>query len=816
MQLLKNDLTPQSDRELYISTGQSRHDTSWKVLKMSWRTLLNRLSNTTRTAESVAEYKQMSKSVKNEVKDVGGFVGGCLKNGRRKAENLQHRSILSLDLDNVDTTTEDLWETLNLIFDCELCIYSTHSHTPESPRLRLIIPLDREVSPEEYQAISQRIADDVGLKYFDATTYEPIRLMYWPSTPQDGEFIFKHQPGGFLSADSVLQTYRNWSDVTQWPASRQDRENISRLARKQADPLEKGGIVGAFCRTYSIAEAVQTFLSDIYSPAATPDRYTYTKGSTSGGLVVYEEKYAYSHHGTDPISGQLCNAFDLVRLHLYGGLDEDAKEGTPVNRLPSYTKMIEKARADGQVRLTLGRETLAEANKDFMFSDMGEVSIDTDWLENLDFDKRGNFGSTINNILTILAEDPRIKNKLIYDSFGNRATVTGKVPWSNQPGHDWSDKDDSGLRYFLEHQYNITGAAKIDDARNLTFDRNQRHPVREYLQTLDWDGVPRVDTLFIDYLGARDNLYTRTVARVHLTAAVARVMQPGIKYDTIVTLTGKQGIGKSTFIATLAREWFSDNLDTMRGKEGAELIQGVWHVELSELNATRKSDIEMVRAFLSRQHDIYRVAYTKHTARFPRQCVFWGTTNDAEFLRDPTGERRTYPIDCHVQTPTKNIFTQLPQEVDQIWAEAHELYKQEQPIHLTGEALRQAEDVQQAHKEDQPLKGIIEEYLALQIPKSWEEMSLAERQDYVSNGPGSTFEEQYLVERERVCVYEVWCELLCRKMSDLKQINSREITNILNKIEGWERVKDKIRFGKLYGAQRGFRRTVTRTQGVPK
>ena len=804
MQLVNNNLIPGTDRTLVISTGASRHSINWRSRRMSWKALLNRLSNNSRTAESSAEYKRMSKAAKNDTKDVGGFVGGTLKDGRRKTDNLISRSIISLDMDYIDITVEELWASIVMITDCELCIYSTHSHTPEAPRLRLIAPLNRDVNPEEYQAITQRLASDIGLRYFDATTFEPIRLMYWPSTPQDGEFVFKHQPGALLDADAVLSSYHNWSDIAEWPISDQETETIDRLARKQADPLTKSGLVGAFCRTYSIADVLETYLPDLYAPTEHPDRYTYTKGTTVGGLVIYENKYAYSHHGTDPISGKLCNAFDLVRLHLYSGLDEDAKENTPANRLPSYIKMTEVCQADEQVRFTLGKEALAEAETDFT----DETQADTEWLKYLAFDRRGKVESTIDNTLLIMTEDPRLKDKFMYDSFANRATVIGEVPWSKQIGHDWSDKDDSGLRHYLEKCYGISGAAKIDDARNLTFDRCQRHPVREYLNDLIWDGVPRVATIFSRYLGAEDNLYTREVAKVHLTAAVARIMQPGIKYDTMVTLSGPQGIGKSTFIATLARDWFSDNLDTMRGKEGAELIQGVWHVELSELNATRKSDIEMVRAFLSRRHDIYRVAYAKHTSRFPRQCIFWGTTNDAEFLRDPTGERRTYPIDCHVQPPTKDIFTELPEEVDQIWAEAKTLYEDGQTLYLTGEPLRLAQENQEAHKEDQPLKGIIEEYLELPLPYNWNNMSMAERQDYISRGPGEEYAEISLIARDRVCVYEVWCELLCRKMADLRPLDSRNINNIISEIKGWERLRKKMWFGKLYSNQRGFKKSL--------
>ena len=368
--------------------------------------------------------------------------------------------------------------------------------------------------------------------------------------------------------------------------------------------------------------------------------------------------------------------------------------------------------------------------------------------------------------------------------------------------------DDSGVRLFLEKHYGLTTAYKIEDAKNLVFDRNKYHPVRDYLKSLKWDGKKRVETLFIDYLGAEDSIYTREVARIHLVAAVARIFVPGIKYDNMPTLTGPQGMGKSTFIDKLSKGWFSDNLATMKGKEAAELIQGVWHIEIGELNATRKSDIDLVKAFLSRQYDIYRVAYAKNTSRFPRQCVFWGTTNDSQFLRDPTGDRRTYPIDCYVNEPKKDIWMDLiDDEVDQIWAESYAKFTSGESIYLTGEAYEISEQKQLEHKEDTPLHGLIMGYLDAMYPSNWEELSVRERVDFIANRDIEEFNEIKLTyKKDRVCILEVWCELLGKKAADLKPINSREINDILRSLPDWEVQKSPMRFGRNYSNQRGYRR----------
>lgn len=793
----------QSDIKLNIATAQSRTSIYWKNSEMLWSSFLDKVSKPVVTKESGTEYKAMKKAERDKIKDVGGFVGGALKDGRRKKENLISRSLITLDLDSVDTSVDDLWDTITMFYDCELCIYSTHSHTEKSPRIRLIMPTDKLVSPEEYEAISRRIADDIGIDMFDDTTYEPERLMYWASTPTDVPFVFKYQSGELLSTETVKDSYLDWKDTSMWPHSSRQNQIIERLMKKQEDPLEKKGLIGAFCRLYTISDVIDKFLSDFYVSSKMEHRYTYTKGSTANGLVVYEDKFAYSHHGTDPTSGMLCNAFDLVRLHLFKDFDEDVKEGTAITKLPSYTKTIEFISKDTNLKRQLYEDGQKEVVEDFEFSD------DLEWINHLQYDGKGALENTIQNSILILENDPKVKDKLIYDEFANRAIVLDDVPWTDIKKHDWSDMDDSGVRHFLEKYYKLTTAYKIEDAKNLVFDRNKFHPVRDYLKNLVWDGKERVETLFIDYLGAEDSIYTREVARIHLVAAVARVFIPGIKYDTMPTLTGKQGIGKSTFIAKLAKGWFSDSLDTMKGKEAAELIQGVWHVELGELNATRKSDIDLVKAFLSRQYDIYRVAYAKNTSRFPRQCVFWGSTNDSQFLRDPTGDRRTYPIVCGVTEPKKDIWKDLTDdEIDQIWAESYVKFKNHESIYLTGEAYKIAETKQLEHKEDTPLRGLIIGYLEDVYPNDWEDMTIRQRHDYISNNESTEdFDDLILgYRKDRVCILEVWCELLGKKAADLKPINSREINDILRSLPDWEVQKSPMRFGRNYSNQRGYRR----------
>lgn len=788
------------DGSITIATGKSKKETHWKNKNLLYSALVEKLSHTTRTPETYAEYKKMPKSERDRIKDVGGFVGGSLKNGRRKAENVANRTILTLDLDYVQG---DIWSSIELLWDFGCLMYSTHTHAPDNQRLRLVIPLSRPVLPDEYQAISRMIASDLGIDQFDDTTYEPSRLMYWPSTSSDGEYIFKVQDEKWLNPDDVLNRYTfGWQDVSYWPESSRSRAKISTAIKKQEDPLEKKGIIGAFCRTYSITEAIDEFLKDVYVPGMDETRYTYAEGSTTGGVVIYDNKFSFSHHGTDPASEILCNAFDLVRIHKFGSLDDEAKPDTPINRIPSFTKMTEFASNDKNVMQTLGKERMEKAQEDFGII---EDEVDTEWVKELEYTDNGKLRSTISNFLLIIENEPLLKGKIAYNEFSNRAVVVGQLPWRNKDNKaDWNDTDDSGLREFIEKYYKISSTAKCADALALSFEKHSIHPVKEYLNSLFWDGVKRIDTLLIDYLGAEDNSYVRTVTRKILVAAVARVFVPGIKFDNMPVLSGPQGIGKSTIIKKLGKDWYSDSLTTVSGKEAYEQLQGVWLLEMGEMMATKKADIEATKQFLSKQEDIYRVAYGRRTSRFPRQCVFIGTTNDREFLRDKTGNRRFWPIDVGVTTHGKSVFKDLTDyEIDQIWAEAATLWNDKEPLYLSTKEEKEAQLQQEAHSEESAKAGLIEEYLNRPITDNWYELGIAERRNYIH---GSDFGDipEGNIQRNKTCVMEIWCELFNGDPKQLSPMNAREINEILKGLDSWEKHKSKLRFGKIYGIQRAF------------
>lgn len=786
--------------KITIAVGGSRKAKQWKNKELSWPDILDKLRVTTRTRESAAEYAKLSKSRQDEIKDVGGFVGGYIKNGRRIAGNVVKRQLVTLDADFADSSFMTI---LDLVLgDVCYAVYSTHKHTPEKPRLRVVIPLVRAVQPDAYQAIARRIADDIGMDLFDDTTYEAERLMHWPSTSADGEYVFfANDSENCLDPDDVLAAYDDWRDTSTWPESSRANKMRQVAAKKQGDPYEKPGAIGAFCRTYSVQDAIDCFLNEVYEPCS-EGRYTYKQGSTSGGLVVYEDgKFAYSHHGTDPVSGKLVNSFDLVRLHLFGDKDADVEVDTKINNLPSYGAMQEFAMKDDAVKTELAKKLLEESD------DFGDVPADIDWMSKLEMTpKTGEIKSTPYNLKLILENDINLVGKVAYNDFSFRTVLLDSMPWrSIKQGVTWNDTDDSCLRNYLSNVYGVKGQQVIYDACAEVFTRNHFHPVRDYIKATEWDGTPRVDTLWIDYLGADDTDYVRTVTRKHLVAAVARVFSPGCKFDNVIILCGPQGIGKSTMLKKLGREWFSDSLTSVQGKEAYEQLHGVWIAELGELYATRKAESEAVKQFLSKSEDIFRVAYGRRTASFPRQCVFYGTTNETVFLRDRTGNRRFWPV--NVGGPHDKSFKDFTEsEVAQVWAEAYYLWQQGESLYLDKDMEAEAAKAQSAHTEESEKVGLVREYLDTLLPENWDSLDLYERRDFLES---DELTEPGTVQRYKVCVLEIWCEVFKGDPKNLNSLMSREINSIMQNMQGWDQARSSLRFGKMYGTQRAYvRKTI--------
>ncbi|OIJ17085.1 virulence protein E [Anaerobacillus alkalilacustris] len=781
------------DIELDISFGKHRADTNWKTEYLTWEEFVERLKKIRRTKETMAQYDKMHNIARGKVKDGPAYVGGLVRGGRRKKENVDTRSLITLDADHP--------HDLDFLFAVELVlggsayvIYSTHSHRPDKPKYRLIVPTSRTMNPDEYAAVSRKLAEQIGMEYFDKTTFHVHRLMYLPSCSKDAEHVFIENEGDLVSVEELLNEYEDWKDPLQWPRHKDDKVQ-RQTANKMEDPRSKQGLVGTFCRCYSISEAIAEFLSDAYEPVDDSlTRYTHIGASSYGGLVIYDEDtFAYSHHESDPISGMEVNSFDLIRIHKFGKLDDRASEKTNITKLPSYTAMLAFASKDKKVK----REKLAELNDDFAGMDYSDEDEDVDpdaWQDKLDtHPKTGLPLPTANNVELFLTNDIW-KDVLAYDAFGNTEVICKPLPWrgKERPSRSyepWLAADDKRLQHWFAKTYKINSAKTIQNAFTEVVHMNAFHPIKNYVESVNWDGQERAERLFIDYLGAEDTHYVKQATRKTLLAAINRLYVPGCKFDEMLVIVGPQGAGKSSLLAKLGREWFSDSLRTFENKEAGEHLQAGWIFEIGELSALKKSEVEEVKAFLSKTEDRYRVAYDRQVSDFPRKCVFFGTTNTRDFLRDSTGNRRFWPVEIEPESAKHSHWEHLTDEVvGQIWAEVLTWFKAGESLQLDNEARIEAEKQQASHMEVDSREGIIQEWLDTPI-----EDDMGRATDDL---------------RVRVCVAQIWVECFGKKRGDLKPWDSKEVMDILRRVPGWSERKGKARVPG-YGVQRVFEREVS-------
>ena len=791
------ELNIQYDGVLEIATGYSANTKIWKNTKARWSKLVAKLSEATRTNETYIQFMRASKADQGKIKDVGGFVGGYLDKGLRRKSSVMYKQLVSLD---IDFSHNDFWWDFTMLYGCAAVIHSTHKSSFDKPRHRLLIPLSREVTIEEYQAIARRIAGDLNIELFDQSTFEPERLMFWPSVSKDVEYYFEYQDGPWLDADYVLNLYDDWRDTTEWPTAANSTDSILKDVKKQEDPEDKKGIVGTFCRAYGIESAIEAFLSDVYEPAG-DGRYTYKLGSTSAGLIIYDDKFAYSHHGTDPAGGRLCNAFDLVRIHKYGHLDT-GKEKSDQDKA-SFKAMEEFATKDNAVKHQIADEKFAEAKFDFAADLPEDTEADDTWIEQLEANTKGEYNNSATNINLIVQNDKYLKGAFKLNMFDAKRYILRSVPWRKIEAEEpMRDVDYSGVRNYIECVYGIVSSQKIDDALALDVEKHSFHPIQEYLNSLKWDEVPRVDTLLIDYFGAADNSYTRAAIRKTLCAAVTRVFHPGAKFDMVLVLVGKQGTYKSTFVRKLGMDWFSDTFSTFQGKESFEQLRGAWLVEMAELSGLKKAEVETIKQFISKCDDMYRPAYGRTVETYKRQCVFFGTTNDSDFLHDPSGNRRFNPVNIDFDKATKSVRDDLTQdEVDQIWAEAYYLVKQGEKLYFDDEESELAKESQVEHSAVDERAGLVEKYLERLLPKDWDKKDLYDRRSWLDD----PLAEAGSVQRDFVCTAEIWCECLGKDKNDMTRYNTKDINSLMASLPNWEFVSSTKNFP-IYGKQRFYKR----------
>jgi len=814
------------DKELIISVANKRESKHWEKVAYGLSGFVKRLSQPGRTSESYEKYQAMPKEYRETLKSEGGcYIGGLLDGKRRVKNAILGRNIITFDADYIDDVEAFKKAVVRVLGEVAYTLHPTRT----SPRIRLLVYPDRVVKPEEYQPLARLIADRIGMQYFDPVSFRLAQLYYWPTVSADSEYWVLHNDMPLLAVGSWLAQYPDglWADCTLWPSSDLESKALrSEIAGLKAqDPFAKSGLVGAFCRTYPIGEAISKFLAEHYRPDGDGnDRYTYRHGTSVRGAVVYGEgRWLYSNHATDPTSGRLVNSFDLVRIHVFGTLDKPGDdESHPVTALPSYKAMTELCKDD----LTIKENYMAEISH--AFADMGNVDNEVSstkndsgdeqdnvtetelgkrepnksrtWVKQLQLSDSLKTRTTQLNANLIIAND-LMQGEIVYDAFMDRRLR--KYPGGRL--ESWTDSDSVEIQQLLNLKYDADfPMAKVEIGLSYAFLKNTINPLADYLSGLEWDGMQRAATFFIRHLKLDNTPLHRNMTISWLLAAFRRATIPGYKFDVALVFSGKQGIGKSTLLSLLADTPvgnFFGELHHFDDQKAMEQLRGVWIAELPELTVLDKHTLELAKAFLSAKQTRVRMAYGRHEKEFKRKCVFAGTTNNTEILKDATGNRRFWPMESRLGQYQVIDFDTVAKEVPQIWAEVkywhdnHILYGYE--TYLNVEQQQSLAVAQEHFKEKSDLEDLVKAWL--------DEPAYIHRYKDASDPDAEGFidGDDYAI-RDRVHFKEIALECFgYSSLKDIRPADEKRIKAIMAKFSDWERKKD-IWFGRrITGTKRG-------------
>lgn len=450
------------------------------------------------------------------------------------------------------------------------------------------------------------------------------------------------------------------------------------------------------------------------------------------------------------------------------------------------------------------------------------------WQENLQISERGNVKSTFLNAELILQNDEKIHDLLAYDVFSHVIKFKKRPYWKHNYDNniDLSDFDITAYKRHFENDYNIGfGSDKVIEIAEWNAKESSYHPIKSKIESKEWDGVKRAESLFIDFLGAEDTPYHRAITKVSLTGAVARIYKPGVKFDTTLVMLGNQGDAKSWTIQKLGMGHSTDSLKSLETKDDMQMLQGSWLIELAELSALKKTGIEESKAFLTATEDKFRLPYGRLTGTYKRQCAFFGTTNNHEFLKDKTGNRRFLPMIVRATDyATKSVSSELTEEyIQQVWAEVLTWWRDKSIDEMNKLVLSPGmEEIamqhQEEHTEQNSYQGVVDEYLEIPIPNYYYKLTIEERRHNAMNPPSlldfTTYENGYVVDmknskpgewgwKTKVCAQEIWYLALgnTRKPKDHE---IRTINQAIRSSQYCVKSKNGLRYGQGIGQTRGF------------
>lgn len=762
-----------------IAIGTKRKNVQSTQYRWEWHQLVERLRKVEVCAHTMDAYQRFTKSQRTDAKDVGFFVGGMCQ--RR---TVLYRQILSLDIDN--GADEALLTTLrSWLKDKQYIIHSTHSSTPDAPRYRVVVPLSHLIHAEEHGAIMRILYDKFKMP-LDVATFDFNRIMFLPSVPKDADYFFEANVDGEpLDVDALLAELENWRDLSTLDCKPKDSVQ---------DPLTKGGIVGAFCQKYTIREAIDTFLQDVWRKES-DGSYTLIGATTTSGGKIFEDKFLVSFHGSDVHLGKSHNAYDAVRLYRFSKDREKPDKVADAAMVQLCDSLGVVAESGRRAALTLDA--------------MDDEEAKTILKDKLVFDKSGLLKPLISNVKLILEYDPEVRGVFAYDLFSEMPVLRRPPYWrTTQPPinedcknirdyEEIEDVDESYFRTHLETKYEFTSRTVIEDALKISQHQNAFHPIRDYLDGLEWDGEERLSKIFIDCFGVHDTLYAREVGLKFFVGAVRRIFIPASKLDYIPVLVSKEGLGKTRFIRRMAKLWGSDSFYTFNGgKDAYEQVRGAWLMEIAELNGVQSRSTNSRKAFVTKSSDRYRSAYMKHIKTYKRQCAFIATENDTVFLNDPSEEgRRWWGMICHADRISVDIHSdEFLDRVDQYWAEAmHHFRLGVLPV-LSDRAEAEANVQRQVHRAETFEAGALADYLLMPVPENWYDMTIFQRKDYWENQRSMWAGKP----REVICGAEVAREFYGIERKDFSAQQGIKVGTAIRSTGLFEKTDTKKRFGE-YG-----------------
>lgn len=772
-----------------VHISDSCKSLKWLPYEYDWSEfVLGRLVNPLRTNETFEIYQTLDADEKKIYKDCGGYIFGTLQNNSRSKKDVISRGALLLDL---DFAPYNLWREITETFvNTEIVLHSTHSHCYSSPRYRLIVPLSRECTPEEYECVGRTFAQILNMEYFDPTTFQRNRLMYFPSVSSDGEYVFEWQKGQFFDVDNILSLYSDWRDMRTWFYHSMERNVHSGTGKDRQDPKTLEGIIGSFNRCFSIEDAIQRFLPDVYM-SGEGGRYTYIKGSSALGAVTYNGVWFYSHHSTDPAQGRLLSAFELCMCHLH---DDD------LTRAIAWADTLDEVRTESMMGIFSAITNKTEPSK-------------ISWVSRLELDKQRKIVQNDINARLIFENDENLKGAFMHNDFINNTFVMRNLPWRNdvpKNGQSIINMDYICLRTYLGQYYGFTNRPMIDETMKTISFEKRYHPIRDYLCSLKWDGEPRIETALIDYFGVDDSIYTREAFKKALIGAIMRVFNPGCKHDTLVVLVGTEGTAKSEFIKRLGVNWFSNTFDMKGEKSIYEQLLGKWIIEIGEIDRLSRVAVGEVKNFVQQRVDTFRPAYGKVPEDFPRQNIFFGTTNKRDFLKSENGNRRFHPMLVNNGMYERNqwkskkyvFFHMTPEEVSQMWAEAFHYFCDGETNVLSKEATREADRLIGEFEETDVLTGEIDHIITQKVPENYDDLSISEAQGFWLNPELSSNNTKSI---EWVSAIELWTVILGHPRFSYDKLKSLEVLSSIRKSSNIDINDIKFIYSKRFGKQKHFK-----------